>query len=830
VATEPNVDTGVVLRGVSKSYPGVKALSDVDFDCRQGEVHALVGENGSGKSTLIKIAAGVLTADAGSVVINGEPLHHGGIKHARKLGLMTAYQDTSLVTELTVGENLALSFDAIGEPRPSDPREVLERYGLPFKTSDLVSSLGIGARQLLEVARAMCHNPKVLLLDEPTAALDMQLASDLEKLLRVARDDGTAIVYVSHRLEEVRRLADRLTVLRDGVIQGTHASNSWDVNEIVELMVGVSIDLEFPKRTPATNQAVRLEVRDLSGPGYGPVSLSVRAGEIVGIAGAEGNGQQALLRGLIGVGHGSGKTLVDGKTLTRNRPNKALEAGINFQSGDRAAESIFGPLPVADNLTMQAGEATGPVGLALLNRLRALYALASDRFGIVTASAFQPVSALSGGNQQKIVLARPMLRTPKVLVVDEPTQGVDARARTDIYRMLSDAAEQGAAVVVNSSDSLELAGLCERVYVMSRGSVIQELTGPTSETEIVRSFVSAAGAERQARNEVVRSSVLTRSLSGLSSSYIPIVVLAVLCASLGIYAGAKNSTFWTGPNLSDLFFLTLPLGFVALGQQYTLLSGGLDLSVGATMSLTVVAASLTLPDFSAHSLLIAVPIFLLIAAVVGSFNALLVGPLKVHAIVATIATTSIAGGIAIVLRPAPGGLIAPQLTTAFTGGIGFVPVSFLVLATLAIALEVWLNRGRGGLALRATGFNPESTNRVGRKVVVVRSVGFVVCSLGAVLGGICLSALVGTGTNNVGADYTLPCFAAVFLGGAVLRGGRGSFVGALLGALFLSELNNVQPLLNLPTGLEQMVYGLILIIAVGAYAFADRRRAASKRA
>jgi len=592
-------------------------------------------------------------------------------------------------------------------------------------------------------------------------------------------------------------------------------------------MVGAPTDLEFPKRDIGTNRAVRLEARDHSGPGYGPVSLSVRAGEIVGVAGAEGNGQRAMLRGLIGVGHQGGEVLVDGKRLTRNRPAKALDAGISFQSGDRASDSIFGPLPVADNLTAQAGAATGPFGLAMLRRLRAMFALASDRFGISAASAFQPVNALSGGNQQKVVLARPMLRTPKVLVVDEPTQGVDARARMDIYRMLADAADQGVAVLVNSSDSSELAGLCERVYVMSRGKVIQELTGPTTETEIVRSFVSAAGVEQQGRKDVAGSSVLKRALSSLSA-YIPSIVLVVLCTLLAVYAGTQSATFWTGPNLANLLLLTLPLGFVALGQQYTLLSGGMDLSVGATMSLTVVIASMTLPDLSVGSLLACVPVLLLVAVGVGSFNAFLIGTLKVNAIVATIATTGIVQGIAIALRPQPAGLIAPQLTSAFSQGFRFIPAPFVVLAALALVLEVWLHRGRGGLALRASGFNAESTNRVGRRVVVVRSVGSVVCALGAVLGGICLASLTGIGANDTGTAYTLPCFAAAFLGGAALSGGRGSFVGSLLGALFLSLLDNVKPLLNIPDGFEQMVYGLILIIAVGTYAFAERRRTRSQ--
>ena len=295
--TDPK-EPAVVLTGVSKSYPGVKALSDVNFDCRPGEVHALVGENGSGKSTLIKIASGVLTYDTGEVTIGGQALAGGSVKRARKLGLMTAYQDTSLVEELTVAENIALSFNAIGEPRPADLDRLLARYDLPFKPTDLVGALGPGARQLLEVARAMSHQPRVLMLDEPTAALDMQYAAHLEGLIRQSRDEGVAIVYVSHRLEEVRRLADRLTVLRDGVIQGTWSGRSWEVDEIVEVMVGAPTDLEFPTRTPSKAQGNRLEVRDLAGHGYGPVAISVRPGEIVGVAGAEGNGQRALFEAL----------------------------------------------------------------------------------------------------------------------------------------------------------------------------------------------------------------------------------------------------------------------------------------------------------------------------------------------------------------------------------------------------------------------------------------------------------------------------------------------------------------------------------------------------
>jgi ribose transport system ATP-binding protein len=816
--TSTSPGSALVLTNVSKSFPGVKALTEVDFDCQPGEVHALVGENGSGKSTLIKIAAGVLTPDSGgSVLIEGRSLSRADIRQARRLGLMTAYQDTSLVPELTVADNIALSFDAIGEKRPGDLKALLAAYQLPFDLSATVSTLGPGARQLLEVARAMSHRPRVLLLDEPTAALDMRLASHLEELVRAARDEGTAIVYVSHRLEEVRRLADRLTVLRDGVIQGTYTSRDWNVEDIVELMVGAPTELEFPQRNNQPSLTPRLEVRDLAGPDFGPVSLAVRGGEIVGIAGAEGNGQRALLRGLIGIGRSDGDIVVDGEVLTKHNPATALDAGINFQSGDRAAESVYGPLPVMDNLTIQSGAANGPGGLALLRRMKGAWKRSAAQFGIVAASPFQPISALSGGNQQKIVLARSTLRAPKVLVVDDPTQGVDARARMDIYRMLSDAAEDGTAVLVNSSDSSELAGLCDRVYVMSRGEISAELAGPTTETEIVRSFVSAGGIAERPDSRLTGSAWLARSL-GRVIPYVPIIVLLLLSALLAIYTGAQSPVFWTGPNLANLMLLTLPLAFVALGQQFTLLSGGFDISVGATMSLTVVLLSLTLPDLSAGSMIVTVPLILLAAGLVGALNALLIGPLKVNPIVATIATLGIIQGIAIVLRPQPGGMIASDLGAAFSMGVGAIPAPFMLLVILTVALEIWLYRTRGGLALRAVGFNAQSSDRIGRRSVSVRSVGLIVCAIGAVAGGICLASLTGIGSNDVGTGYSLPCFAAVFLGGAVLTGGRGSFIGAVLGALFLSLIDNATPLLNIPDGAKQALYGVILIIAVAAYA------------
>ncbi|TDO51653.1 ribose transport system ATP-binding protein [Kribbella sp. VKM Ac-2527] len=828
-ATEtPPPNEGVRLRGVTKSFPGVRALSTVDFDCSPGEVHALVGENGSGKSTLIKIASGVLEADAGTVTISGRLLAGGGVKRARQFGLATAYQDTSLVADLSVADNITLSLNAIGMKRPSDLDATLARFGLPFKQSDVVSSLGPGARQLLEVARSMITNPRVLMLDEPTAALDLRLAAQLEGLVKEARDSGMAIVYVSHRLAEVRRLADRLTVLRDGVVQGTFGSQSWEVEEIVELMVGAPTDLEFPQRTSPPGDSVRLDVRELRGQGFGPVSLTVHAGEIVGLAGAEGNGQRALLRGILGIGRHGGGVSVDGKAVRHVTPGRALAAGIGFQSGDRAAESIFAPMSVMDNATAQLGSQAGPAGTSLLSKLLPAFKTATKDLGIVSGSPFQPVSALSGGNQQKAVLARPALRQPKVLIVDEPTQGVDARARLDIYRVLSDSAEDGLGVLVNSSDSAELVGLCDRVYVMSRGVVVTELTGPSTENEVVKSFVSATDATEAQETAVSRGGWLGR-LWDRGTTHLPIAILLLLITVVGLYAHSRSDVFWTTFNLSNLLLLTLPLAFVALGQQFNMVARLFDLSIGSVMSLTVVVVSMTLPSLAFESVLSTALALVGVVLAVGGFNSVLIVALKVPAIVATVASMGIVQGVAILLRPEPAGVIAPEFVTGVANGISYVPFAFIALVVLTVAMEYWLYRRSRGLALRAVGYDGEAALRVGERVTVIQTGALMICTLGAVIGGVFLASQTGMGSNAVGAGYTLPCFAAVFLGGAVLTGGRGSFIGALLGALFLALLDNVTPLLNIADAWRQIMYGVILLVAIAAYASLARIRGGAGR-
>ena len=500
----PGPETPVVLslRGVSKAFGAVQALRDVSIDCREGEIHALVGENGSGKSTLLGIASGFVAPDGGEVEIGGRRRRRGSPAEARRLGLGIAYQTYSHVLDLTVAQNLYLAVPA-GERPPFRRMErwagsTLEEFGLDVPVGAPVASLSLAERQLLEVVKSLLARPKVLLLDEPTTALGPQEVEQLHALVRERSRAGVGVVYVSHRLPEVLGIADRITVLRDGVHQGTVAASGMTEDALVARMIGRPLQLAFPDRGGAEREPEPLlEVAGLRGERFGPVDLEVQKGEIVGIAGAEGNGQTQLLRALAGVERSSGRVSLDGRSLDTSSPLGALRQGAVLLSGDRIHEALFPVLSVRANTTIQILRTLGRLGLLGRRRERRTVEEAATRLRIRMASIEQPVQSLSGGNQQKVSLTRPFLRGGvKLILADEPTQGVDVGARFDIYEALRAKANEGVALLVKSSDPLELSGLCDRVVVMSRGVIVDEIAGDElGEQRIVEAIVGGRAAK-----------------------------------------------------------------------------------------------------------------------------------------------------------------------------------------------------------------------------------------------------------------------------------------------------------------------------------------------
>jgi ABC-type sugar transport system ATPase subunit len=497
------------LRGVSRQFGAVRALSDVSFDCRAGEVHALVGENGSGKSTLLGVASGFVDPDLGSVRIGGEPLRRDSPATARKLGLAMAYQDTSLILAQPVKNNLYLAAPPDQRPpywrRKRWARRVLREFDLDLELfPDLpAGALTLAERQLFEVAKALVTDPKVLLLDEPTTALGPDEVAALHRTVAACRSRGVGVVYVSHRLPEVLEIADRITVLRDGRGRGTFVAAETDEAALVELIVGRPFEAAFPPPSPqGPDPGEALVVDGLQGQSFGPISFTLERGEIVGVAGAEGNGQPQLFDCLAGrQAPKAGRITCGGKDLLLISTHEAVRAGIMLLPGDRKLEALMPVLGVRVNATVQTLRRFSAFGFLRRRRERREVRVLVERLKIRTPSLEQPVQFLSGGNQQKVAVARSFLREPNVILAYEPTQGVDVGSRFDIYEALRSRTDAGSALLVKSSDPLELSGLCDRVLVMSRGQIIEEIPGEElDELRIVEAIVRGPGLSKAGRS------------------------------------------------------------------------------------------------------------------------------------------------------------------------------------------------------------------------------------------------------------------------------------------------------------------------------------------
>ncbi len=497
------------LTGVSRQFGAVRALTNVSFDCRAGEIHALVGENGSGKSTLLGIASGFVDPDLGTVHIGGRPLRRDSPALARKLGLAMAYQDGSSVHAEPVKNNLY--FAAPPERRPPFwrrkrwARQQLREFDLDLELFPDAPAgfLTLAERQLFEVAKALVTDPKVLLLDEPTTALGPDEVEALHRTILACRDRGVGVVYVSHRLPEVLEVADRITVLRDGQSQGTFDARSTTEPELVEHIVGRPFEAAFPARQASVDRAEDVLVVDgLQGQSFGPVSFTLARGEVVGIAGAEGNGQPQLFDCLAGrTPPRAGRVTCAGEELTLVSTHEAVGAGVMLLPGDRKNEALMGVLGVKVNSTIQSLRRFSVFGILRRPSERRSVGELVEQLEIRTPSLDQPVEFLSGGNQQKVSVARSFLREPAVILAYEPTQGVDVGSRFDIYKALRARSADGAAILVKSSDPIELSGLCDRVLVMSRGTIVEEIPGDElDEVRIVEAIVRGPGMSKAARS------------------------------------------------------------------------------------------------------------------------------------------------------------------------------------------------------------------------------------------------------------------------------------------------------------------------------------------
>jgi rhamnose transport system ATP-binding protein len=473
------------VKSITKSYAGVRALKNGSFELFEGEVHALIGENGAGKSTLIKIITGAVQPDSGSLSVCGQLIQHNDPSISRSLGISAIYQQPSLFPDLTVAENIALALEGGSAWRKIDWKqrnrraaELMERAGASIHPEQLVSSLSMPEQQLVEIAKAIGADANILIMDEPTASLTDREVDSLFKTIGVFRNQGAGIIYISHRLEEITTIADRITVMRDGETISTRRREKVDKPTLISMMVGREIEEVLPKRETTPGE-IALELRQVSNRAAGvrDISLAVRCGEILGFAGLVGSGRTQLAEMIFGLTPAdTGEILLAGLPVKIDSPAQAIHLGIGYVPEDRRRHGVVLEMPIASNISLANLKQVSHLGLINEGRERELASGYLIKLRIKAPSVYTETGALSGGNQQKVALARWLSIHPRILILDEPTQGVDVGSKSEIHNLIRELAARAIAIIMISSELPEILSISDRIAVMHQGTIAGVLT------------------------------------------------------------------------------------------------------------------------------------------------------------------------------------------------------------------------------------------------------------------------------------------------------------------------------------------------------------------
>ena len=479
----------IEMRGINKSFGSNQVLKDAGFVLQDGEVHALMGENGAGKSTLMKILTGVYTKDAGTVLVDGQEVNYKNPQEAEKAGIVFIYQELNVLFDLTVEENLFMGKEITKKFGVCDKKamrakaqEVMDRMGVHIPVDAVMSDLSVGQQQMVEICKALMVDAKVLIMDEPTAALTASETEVLFEVIKSLRAKGVSIVYISHRMEEIFELCDRITILRDGSYIGTRFIKDITMDDIVQMMIGREIGERYPKREAVIGQEV-LRVEGLThSKMFRDVNFSVRAGEVLGVSGLMGAGRTEIMQAIFGnLPTVSGKIFIDGKEVSIRNPRQAIAAGIGFITEDRKTEGLLLEKSIAENIELaNLGKVSNKSVLSVKKGVE-LVKQGIQEFRIKCFGPEHECGNLSGGNQQKVVLAKWIYTDPKILILDEPTRGVDIGAKKEIYSVINEMAAKGVAVIMVSSELPEVLGMSDRIMVVHEGKVTGIIDGATAD-------------------------------------------------------------------------------------------------------------------------------------------------------------------------------------------------------------------------------------------------------------------------------------------------------------------------------------------------------------
>jgi len=842
------------VEGITKAFSGNVVLNQVTLTVLPGEIHCLLGENGAGKSSLLKVITGALTPDQGTIEIGGQRHSRLTPDRARSLGIAAVYQELSLFPHLTVAENIFVRQLPTRLHQRDDAamratlQQLASEYELELNPDAVVGDLSLAEQQLVEFAKALIAKPRVLILDEATSALAQHQVEILFRAVRKLRDAGTAIIFVSHRLSEIFELCDRITVLKNGEHVATLPVSEAEPDRLIQLMTGRPVELVFPPKPPVEEvlqRPVVLSVQRLSsGHRFSDVSFELHQGEILGLGGLQGQGQRELLRSLFGVHDTSGIIQLDAANGSISSPRSAIAKGIAYVPEDRKTEGLLLPKSVRENIALPNLRRLTRWRLLSRGQESTLVSNLIQELQVRTRSPKQPVVRLSGGNQQKVVMAKWLPREPRILLLAEPTRGIDVGTKQEIYHLLRQLAAQGTSMILISSDTIELLGLSDRILVLYERRPVAMLSGDeiTEENLVRASLLGGSATSDNGTTGHTRQLKATQSASRPASSSpasqsearraaqrasrwrtwreaAPITAVMLLLAVVYAVLSRESLSLQT---VNNLLVYLLPLLLASMAQALIMITGGIDLSIGAMMTLGSAILVTRMGD-SPVSMIATLALVAGVGLVLGACNGALVSLARLPAIIVTLATSFVWTGFALAVLPRASGHLPRDFSNALKHQLGgVVPVSLLVLVG-AVILWTAIKRSRLGLSIYALGDNPGGAYISGIPLHRTRIAAYTLAGLLTMLAAAALAGYTGTSDPTIGPPYTLMSITAAVLGGVSFLGGQGVMRGVIAGALTYGFLTQILTISGFDPSYQRVVQGMVLIVALGIRALGAYR-------
>jgi len=825
------VTPAIELRGIAKHFGPIEVLRNIDLTLDPGRVHALAGENGAGKSTIVKMLGGIHQPDSGEILKGGQPVKLLGAAESQANGIAVVHQHPALFPDLSVAENIFINRQPRRHGRidwaamTRQARTLMERLRVDLDASLPVKALGVAERQAVEIARALSLDAQVLVLDEPTSALSGREVERLFEVVGHLKAQGVAILFITHFIDEILNFSDDVTVLRSGTRVMSAPAAELRPEDIVRAMIGTRLESFYPKQDAQIGAPV-LSVEGLSGASLvQDVSFDLRSGEILGFFGLVGAGRSEVASMLFGIESATrGRILLDGRKVAPRSPREAIRLGISLVPEDRHAQGLVLPFPIRANETLPVlGALSGLFGLVRRSKENKIATEFSTRMRVKATGIEQATGALSGGNQQKVLLAKWLIPSPKVLILDEPTRGIDVGAKSEIHRTISGLAVAGMSIILISDDAEELIGMADRILVFRGGRISAQSERSAFSREAL--LLAAAHATQAMAGGMTRAVSVSLSEDRPRSSLTRlrqmrelglVAALLLICAAITL----REPRFLEGANLEQVLLSATLVCIVALGQGLIIIARQIDLSVGAMVATSAFVATDWLSGHPDASIATVALIGCTVGGVMGMGNAILVAGLRIPAIVATLGTLAIYRGGVIVYaggRQISATVLPPSYgAIAQTHVFGLSPLVWIALA-LTVILGLAARYTHTGRNFYALGSNPDGAAFAGispgRQIAILFVLSGLLCGLVGVLWG----ARFGTVDAVIAPDLQLQTISAAVIGGVSIFGGSGSVFGAAVGALIFAVLQNGVQLLGLSQFWIQAVVGAAILSTVVFY-------------